>query len=223
MGKIVIFGAGKIAEVAYSYLTSDSPHEIAAFTIDESYMTKKELFGLPIVPFEELEKHCSPDKYKMLVIIGYHNLNKIRAKKYQQAKDKGYQLISYISTKSNIDKSVIIGENCFICEFNSIQAGCKIGNNVVMWPNNTVSHHCKINDHNWITAGVTISGVTTIESYCFIGVNTAIGHEITIGCETLIGAGSIITKNVEPNGVYIAGDTPKYKLDSATFLRLTKL
>ena len=223
MCKIIVFGAGKIAKAAYHYLANDSHFEVSAFTVNKDYIKEDRFLELPIIPFEDIENHFSPDEYKMLVMIGYHNLNKIRAEKYKQAKDKGYQCISYISSKANISKNVVIGENSFICEFNSIQPYCKIGNNVVMWPNNHVSHHSVIKDHNWITAGVSISGSTTIESYCFIGVNTAIGHEIKIGSETLIGAGSIITKNVEPKSVYIAGDTPKYKLDSTTFLRFTKL
>jgi serine acetyltransferase len=50
-----------------------------------------------------------------------------------------------------------------------------------------------------------------------------LGHEITVGAESFIGAGSLITKNVEPRSVYITADTPKYRLDSDTFLRLTKM
>ena len=52
MSKVVIFGAGKIADEAYFYLTNDSEHEIVAFTVDESHLAKKEMFGAPVVPFE---------------------------------------------------------------------------------------------------------------------------------------------------------------------------
>jgi acetyltransferase-like isoleucine patch superfamily enzyme len=70
---------------------------------------------------------------------------------------------------------------------------------------------------------VIISGSSVIEPYCFIGVNATIGHEITIGRESFIGAGALITKNVEPKSVYIAPATAKYRLDSEMFLRLTKM
>ena len=55
MANIVVFGEGKIAEEAYFYLTNDSPHTIVAFTADENYISKKELFGLPVVSFEKVE------------------------------------------------------------------------------------------------------------------------------------------------------------------------
>jgi len=223
MSKIIIFGAGKIADTAYHYLKNDSPYEISGFTVDKNYIKSDKYHGLPLVPFENVEEYFSPIQYKMLVLIGYQNLNKIRAEKYFEAKNKGYKFISYINSHASIGIDTEIGDNCFICEFNSIQPGVKIGNNVVMWPNNIVSHHSIIKDHNWITAGVTISGSTTIESYCFIGVNTAIGHNIKIGSETLIGASSTITKNVDPKSVFITENTPKYKFDSTTFLRFTNL
>ena len=78
-------------------------------------------------------------------------------------------------------------------------------------------------DHCYIAGQAVISGSTTIEPYCFIGVNATIGHEITIGRESFIGAGALITKSVEARSVYIAPDTPKYRLDSDSFLRITKM
>jgi len=223
MSKIVIFGGGMIAEEAYYYLTADSPHEIVAFTVDGSFITKNELFGLPIIPFEEIEKKYPSHQFKMFVAIGYQNLNKLRATKYHEAKDKGYELTSYVSSRASNFGDVEIGDNCFILENQAIQPCSKIGNNVTIWSGNHIGHHSAIGDHCFITSHVVISGNTTIEPYCFIGVNASIGHGITIGRESIIGAGSIITKNVEPKSVYIAQDTPKYKLDSATFLKFTKL
>lgn len=38
MSKVVIFGVGQIAEVAYFYLKNDSEHEVAAFTVDGEYI-----------------------------------------------------------------------------------------------------------------------------------------------------------------------------------------
>jgi hypothetical protein len=64
---------------------------------------------------------------------------------------------------------------------------------------------------------------TKISSNCFIGVNATIGYQIIIGEKNLIGARTLITKNTEPNSVFISQDTEKYRLDSNTFLKLTRL
>jgi len=223
MSKIVIYGEGKIADEAFFYLTNDSTHDVVAFTVDEDYLSKKDLWGLPVTPFEEVENKYPPDNFKMLVALGYQDLNKLRAAKYYEAKEKGYELISYISSRASNFGDVEIGDNCFILENAVIQPCSKIGNNVFVWSGNFIGHHATVEDHCYIAGQVIISGKSTIEPYCFIGVNATIGHEITIGRESIIGAGSLITKNVEPKSVYIAQDTTKFRLDSSSFLKLTKL
>lgn len=223
MSKVVIFGAGKIADEAFFYLTNDSPHEIVAFTLDGAYLTEKEKFGLPVVPFEEAESLYPPGDFKMFVAVGYQDLNKFRAQKYEEAKAKGYELISYVSSRASNFGQVEIGDNCFVLEFAVIQPCAKVGSNVFIWSGNHVGHHSSVGDHCYIAGNVVISGSTIVEPYCFIGVSATIGHEVTIGRESFIGAHSLITKNVEPKSVYITPDTPKYRLDSSTFLRLTKM
>jgi sugar O-acyltransferase (sialic acid O-acetyltransferase NeuD family) len=223
MAKVVIFGAGKIADEAYFYLTNDSEHEIVAFTIDGQYLSSENKLGLPVVPFEEVERRFPPADYQMFVAVGYQDLNRFRAQKYQEAKAKGYRLISYVSSQASNVGKVEIGDNCFVLEFAVIQPMAQIGSNVFLWSANHIGHHASVADHCYIAGNVVISGSTKVEPYCFIGVNATLGHEITIGRESFIGAGSLITKNVEPKSVYITPSTPKYRLDSPTFMRLTKM
>lgn len=223
MSKIVIFGAGKIADEAYFYLTNDSPHEVVAFTVDREHLNAGQKLGLPVIAFESVARDYPPDEFKMFVAVGYQDLNKFRARKYEEAKTKGYELISYVSTRAANFGGVEIGDNCLVLEFVTIQPCAKIGNDVFLWSGNHVGHHARVGDHCYIAGNVVISGNTRIEPYCFIGVSASLGHEITIGRESLIGAGSLITKEVAPHSVYISPDTQKYRLDSSTFLRLTKM
>jgi len=223
VSKIVIFGAGKIADEAYFYLTNDSPHEVDAFTVDREHLNAAEKLGLPVVAFEDVVQTFPPHEFKMFVAVGYQDLNKLRARKYEEAKARGYELISYVSSRASNVGNVEIGDNCFVLEFVTIQPCSKVGNNVFLWSGNHVGHHASVGDHCYIAGQVVISGSTKVEDYCFVGVGSMLGHEITIGRDSFIGAGSLITKNVAPASVYIAADTPKFRLDSENFLRLTKM
>ena len=223
MSKIIIFGAGKIADVAYFQLTNDSPHAVAAFSADGDYISQKEKFGLPVIAFEEVLDKYPPDDFKMLVAVGYQDLNRFRAQKYEEAKSKGYELISYVSSRASNFGKVEIGDNCLILENAVIQPCSKVGNDVFFWNGNHLGHHASVEDHCYIAGQVVISGASVIEPYCFLGVNATIGHEIKIGRESFIGAGALVTKNVAPKSVYIVPDTPRFRLDSDTFLKLTKM
>lgn len=223
MEKVVIFGEGKIAEVVYFHFKNDSPYEVVAFTADAKYISKEKLFGLPVIPFEDVEDRFPPNDFKMFIAVGYQQLNELRARKYFEAKGKGYKLASYVCSRTTNFGEVEIGDNCLILENNAIQPGAKIGNNVTLWSGNHIGHHSEICDHCFLAGQVVVSGNAKIGPYCFIGVNATIGHSIEIGERNLIGAGTLITKSTEPGSVFILQDTPKYRLDSARFLKLTRL
>jgi sugar O-acyltransferase (sialic acid O-acetyltransferase NeuD family) len=217
MSKIVIFGAGKIADVAYFHLSNDSPHEVVAFTIDGAYVSQKEKFRRPVIPFEEVLDRYPPNEFKMFVAVGYQDL------KYAEAKSKGYELINYVSSRASNVSKIEVGDNCFVLDNAVLQPCSKMGNNVFFWNSNHLGHHATVEDHCYIAGQVVISGAAVVESYCFLGVNATIGHEIRVGSESFIGAGALVTKNAAPKSVYIVPDTQKFRLDSDSFLRLTKM
>jgi sugar O-acyltransferase (sialic acid O-acetyltransferase NeuD family) len=202
MGRVVVFGMGEIAELALFYLRRDTEHEVVAFTVDEAYMKASSFCGLPVVPFEEVHLRYPPDQFRMFVAVGYSGVNRLRAGKYQEVKERGYSFISYISPHCLIAENVQVGENCFIFEQNNIQPFVRIGNNVTVWSANHIGHHSTIGDHCFIASHVVISGGVTVEPYCFIGVNAAIGDHITIGRDCIIGAGALILKDTRAGGVY---------------------
>jgi FlaA1/EpsC-like NDP-sugar epimerase len=94
MAKVVVCGTGQWAEMAHYYLTHDSTHEVVAFTVDGDYMKETENRGLPVVPFEEVEKLYSPERCEMFIALGFKRMNHFRAEKYHQVKLKGYKLAS---------------------------------------------------------------------------------------------------------------------------------
>jgi len=203
MEKVVVFGNGEIASVAHFYLTHDSPYEVAAFTVDREFIEKERFMELPVVPFDKVEAIYPPDRFKMFVPISYRNVNKLRAEKYYQVKEKGYQFISYISSKATTWPRLVIGDNCFIFENNVIQPFVKIGNDVILWSGNHIGHHTVIKDHCFIASHVVISGSVTIEPYCFLGVNSTLRDGITIAKECVIGAGTLILEDTRERGVYM--------------------
>ena len=220
MEKVIIFGTSIMAEVVYYYLAADSPYDVVAFTADESHITEKKFLNLPVVPFENVENIYSPDEFKMFIAVGYQKLNMIRAQKYNEAKDKGYTLISYIHPKAMVWDNVELGDNCFVFENNVIQPCVKIGNNVIIWSGNHIGHHDSIGDHCYIASHVVICGSVRIEPYCFLGVNATIRDDITIARENIIGAGAVIMKSTKPKEIYRATATKPFVIDSSKLKRI---
>jgi sugar O-acyltransferase (sialic acid O-acetyltransferase NeuD family) len=211
LARIIIFGAGEISKLAYHYFTNDREHEVIAFTVDKQYKNSNTLHGLPLVDFSNIVSVYPPARYKMFIALSYSNMNKDRAAKYSAAIEKGYELVSYVSTECTFLTEHAIGANCFILEDNTIQPFVKIGNNVTLWSGNHVGHDTIIKDHCFITSHVVISGNVTIHPYVFIGVNATLRNSITIAEETLIGAGATIMHDTGVKEVYISEKAVKLK------------
>lgn len=209
MAKLIIFGTGDIASIANYYFSIDSEHEVVAFTVNKDYMTNSEFEGKPVVAFEEIEREFPSTQYKMFIALSYSKLNKIRAQKYSEAKQKGYELVSYISSKCSYMSQYKCGDNCFIFEDNTIQPFVKIGSNVTLWSGNHIGHHSEIKDHNFISSHVVISGHCEVDEYCFIGVNTTVHNNVKIARENLIAAGCIIAKSTSEKDVWLPARSTK--------------
>jgi len=218
--KIVIFGPGDFGQVVHFYLTHDSLYKVVAFTAHEDKIKNRELFGLPVIPFEDLEKQYPPSEYSMFIAIPYTNLNQTRAKVFEEAKQKGYQLISYINSKAVVWEDIEIGENCFILENNVIQPYVKIGDDVIIWSGNHIGHHSIIKNHCFIASHVVISGKVTIGPYCFLGVNSTIRDGINIASKNVIGAGAVILKDTRENEVYTNDSTKLLKIKSGDLKKI---
>jgi sugar O-acyltransferase (sialic acid O-acetyltransferase NeuD family) len=202
MARVVVFGTSNWAQLAHFYLTHDSPHEVVAFTVDGAYMKATEFEGLPVIPFEEAARAYPPDGFHMFIPMSFKKMNHNRARKYEEAKQRGYDLISYVSSKATTWPGFACGDNCFIFEDNTIQPFVEIGNDVVMWSGNHIGHHTRIKDHVTITSHVVISGCCTIEEYCFFGVNATVRDETVIARETLVGMGVTIAKDTKEFEIY---------------------
>jgi sugar O-acyltransferase (sialic acid O-acetyltransferase NeuD family) len=200
---VVLFGLGNFARTASVYLTHDSPYNVAAFTAHRRFIREPELLGKPVVAFEDLEREYPPEKYAMLVAVGYTRVNKMRAELYAACKRKGYRLISYVNSKAAQWGQVDVGENCFILENTVLQPFVRVGNDVVVWSGTIVCHDSVIGDHCFVAANVTLSGNVKVGPYCFLGASATIRDGIAIAPGCVIGAGAVVVKDPREQGVYL--------------------
>lgn len=212
--KVVIFGLLDFAELAHYYLTTDSEYEVAAFTVNMEYLKQNKFkprgsnIEYDVVAFEDLEKYYSPDDFYFFAPMSGLKMNTLREKIYHDGKKKGYEYISYISTKATVFDNKI-GENCFILEDNTIQPFTEIGNNVVMWSGNHIGHHGKIEDSCFFTSHVVLSGHCNVKEKSWFGVNSTIRDFTTIGKSSLIAMGSLVTKSTDDYGFYMGSPAKK--------------
>lgn len=217
---LLIIGDSAFAEVAYECFTHDSEYEVVGFAVESQYLKKKELFGLPIVPFEQIEEHFNPSEIEFYAALVYSQLNRLRTRLYQTAKSKGYRPASYISSRAFVWRNAVVGEHCFVFEDNTIQPFVRIGNNVVLWSGNHIGHHSVIQDHCFIASHVVISGFCNIGSNTFMGVNATLGNNVNIGEDNWIGPSVTLVKDTEPNLLFKVEQPEPAKVSARRFFKV---
>jgi sugar O-acyltransferase (sialic acid O-acetyltransferase NeuD family) len=200
--KLFIVGDSAFAEVAYEMFSYDSEYEVLGFAVETAYLKKDKLFGLPVVPFENIEEHFKPAEVEFYAALVYTQLNRLRTRLYQAAKAKGYRPASYVSSRAFVWHNVQMGEHCFIFEDNTLQPFVKIGSNVVLWSGNHVGHHSVIEDNCFIASQAVISGFCRIGPGSFVGVNATLSNNVTIGADNWVGLGVTVVKDSPPNTLF---------------------
>lgn len=215
--KLVIIGAGETADLAHEYFTHDSDFDVVAFAESEGYLSRDSFKGLPLVQFEEIEKKFSPHGYSAFVALSGARMNRPRAELYSRTKEKGYQLVNYVSSKAFVWQNVKLGDNCFILENNTLQPYTRLGNNVTLWSGNHIGHRSIVHDHCFITSHVVISGFCEIGAYSYLGVNCTIADNVKIAENNFIGMGGCIVKDTPTNSMFCGAHAKKMSISAIEY------
>lgn len=117
-----------------------------------------------------------------------------------------------------VQKNASIGKNCkisshsFICEGVMIGDNCFIGHGVMFINDN---HPKSVNPNGLLESEKDWAGrfvKTYIKNNVSIGSNSTILGDITIGCNSVIGAGSVVTKDIGPDQVWAGNPAKKIGL-----------
>jgi len=201
---LVIFGSGQMAEFAFVRFRRDSHFEVVGFTVDRSHASDTRFCGLPLVPFDEVERHFPAPSAHIFIAVGPVQANRIRADRFLQAKQRGYRFASYVSPHAIVDPEVVIGENCSIGENAIVGPFTRIGDDVRIGSASVVGHHCTLEDHCFIGVSSVVAGSVRVGARVFVGINATVRDRVTLGEGTVVGAGATVVRDTAPGTVLAA-------------------
>lgn len=192
MKKVIIFGIGDLAKELYYYMKDE--YNILGYAIDDDYFLE-EYSNYKVKVYKKSDLKKIEDKYFLITAIGYKNM-KARKKKFLELKEEGFNFINFIHKSVIFEKDLKIGTNNIIFPGTIVEPGVKIGNNNIIWSRNLLCHDSEIGSHNFIAASCLIGGFSKVLDNNFIGFNSTIIQRITLNKNILVGAKSLVNKNL---------------------------
>jgi len=138
-----------------------------------------------------------------IIGIGNDKIRKKIAEEYNQLK-----WATLIHPKTIISKTATIQEGTVICAGAIIQTEVIIGKHCIINTNCNIDHESTIGDYCSICPSSTICGQVKVVESSFIGANSTIIQTIEIGKECIIGAGTVVIRNI-PNNSKVVGNPAK--------------
>lgn len=199
--KSVIIGAGLYGEVYYSYLKNDGKVNVVGFLDDDD--TKTIVQGVPIIgkikDFDNLVPYQVENVYCPLGenILRCEILSTAHKLKFNTP--NFFHSSSIISSDSQLGIGVYVLAGTIIMPFVTINDYCMISMGA------KIAHHTVIENGVFVSTGVNIGASIHIHENVFLGIGCTIMTGVkNIGKNSIIGAGSVVIRDVPDNAV-VAG------------------
>lgn len=204
--KSVIIGAGTYGEVYLAYL-QEAGVDIIGFLDDAP---KSNLIrNIPVLGGVDSLPSLK-DKYGIEAVYCPLGNNKLRVKFLSLAKELGYKTPSYIHPSVIISPNVIIGDGVYILLGTTIMPFTIINDYVMISMGVHLAHHNILEEGVFLSTGCNFGASIIAHKYAYCGINSTIMTGIKeLGENCLIGAGTVVVKDVEANTV-VAGVPAKF-------------
>lgn len=205
---VIIFGTNNYTEIFEDYLEKEDSYEVCAYTVDKSYVHEPYYHGKPLIPFEEISEFYPPESYKILLAVGYNHMNDGRKQKYNECKEKGYEVLTYIHPTAKVFTECI-GEGSLLMAGCVVEHGCSLGICNIVNPNALISHNTEIGNFNFIAGSCSIAGNVIVKDNCMLGMNSTVKNGVLLEAYTLLGAGAYINHDTCKYDVYVPARSVK--------------
>lgn len=210
MANTIIIGAGGYSRVVIDNLSFNKDIKIIGFVDQTKEIHNKEKFGFKV--FGDISMIPSLIKqYKIdsvFIAIGDQEARKKYSeeiKKYNLNLVNAIHPTAFVSSSAKLGKGIFIGAGCIIGPNVQIGDNCLIHHNVVL-PNDNI-----LEDYVHVSPGVNVGSATLMKEFSYIGLGSSILQYIKIGTGAVIGAGAVVTKDVNDNIVVIGVPAKPFK------------
>ena len=184
--------------------------ELAGYLMTEGYSVKGFLDGglsetkwtYPIPILDSPENWMPSHDERFIVALGEA---KWRRYYVNLLAGRGAQFTSFISKHAFVGPRVSIGEGAIIVPTVVLTGDIRLGRHCILNVHTSVSHDCIVDDFVTFSPGSRIPGRCVLAKDVFLGVNASLIPDVTLAAKIVVGAGAVVTKSYETEGITLVG------------------
>lgn len=142
------------------------------------------------------------DKAEFIITVGFIKSPAIRMRLFDKVRETGGKLATIIASTAHVSRYASLGEGTVVMHQAVVNAGAKIGENCIINTFCNIEHDAVIGDQCHISTGTMINGDCKVGKMCFIGSQSVLANGISICDDVIVGAGSLVRKNILKSGIY---------------------
>lgn len=142
------------------------------------------------------------DKAEFIITVGFIKNPAIRIHLYNKVREAGGKLATIVASTAHVSRYASLGEGTIVMHQAIVNAGARIGENCIINTFCNIEHDAVIGDQCHISTGAMVNGDCKVGKMCFIGSQAVLANGISICDDVIVGAGSLIRKNILKPGIY---------------------
>ena len=199
---IVVFCAGPHARVILDII-KDLPNFNVVGVIDSLLEIGSNYYGYNVIGRQnDLNGLCETYNFDAGIVALGDNYWREKLVDEIIEQQQYFQFINVISTFSFVSETVQMGYGNVIMPGVVINSEAIIGDHCIINSNSVLEHDCKMNNFSSLSPGVTTGGYVSIGKYSAIALGAIIRDRVTVGENVVVGSGSVVTKDLDENGLY---------------------
>ena len=200
---VVIIGASGHGKVIADIIVN-SGDKVLGFLDDADDVQGKKIIGFPV-----LGKIADYDNYKDCEFVIAIGNPYVREKISNELPVKWYTAIHPTAVISSLD--VEIGEGTVIMANAVVNPSARIGKHCIINTGAIVEHDNILEDYVHLSPNVTLAGIVKVGKSTHIGAGSCTKQVINIASDCIIGAGSVIVKDITESGTYVGSPARRIK------------
>lgn len=213
MKKIIIIGSGGHAKVVADIILTREKElnedlKIIGF-LDDNFKNLRydNIFNIPILgDLNNIDNFNKNEDYFFIIAIGSNEVRKKISEKYEEL-----NYYTAIHPRSVISREVIIGSGTVVMANVVINPNSTIGKHCILNTSSVIEHDNELGDYVHISPNATLCGGANIEDNSWIGAGSVVRQQIHIGKDVIVGANSVVVKDIEDNCIVVGNPAKKIK------------